>query len=123
MVLFNTYNSCVIQDLRIVTDIWGRAPYLSLFDMVRRIIFISSSILISMAFIRLLPLKVAIFSDEGMDVLFYYLYHSIVLLVIAILLKGAGIVASGGILLLVLVLTVLTLYFMRRVSFFHLVLK
>lgn len=110
-------------DLRVTSDIWGREPYLSLFDMLRRLIFISSSILISMAFIRLLPLKVTLFSDEGRDVLFYYMYHSIVLLVISTLLRSAGIIADGSILLLVFIFTVLTLYFMRRVNFFHFILR
>ena len=43
-------------DLRMTIDIWGREPYLSLFDVLRRTIFISSSILISIAFISLLPI-------------------------------------------------------------------
>ena len=67
-------------DIKVSTDIWGRAPYNSLFDIIRRIVFIMSSIFISIGFVKLVPSKVTnLFCREGKNVLFYYMhqYHCI----------------------------------------------
>jgi len=104
-------------------DIWGRSPYDSMLDLIRRILFLTSSVLISMGVIKLLPLNNSLFSKEGEDVLFYYMYHSIVLYFIAAILQWMGIVANGYILLLVFISTMVILYFLQKIKILHIPLK
>lgn len=113
----------IIIENKIQLDIWGRSPYDSMFDLIRRIIFLTSSILISMGIIKLLPLKISLFSKEGEDVLFYYMYHSIILYFIAAILQRMGIVANGYILLLVFISTMVILYLLRKIKFLHIPLR
>jgi fucose 4-O-acetylase-like acetyltransferase len=114
----------ILFENRIYLDIWGRSPYASCLDIVRRVIFLGSSVLISIAFVRiLLPLKFSLFAKEGKDVLFYYMYHSIVLYVIAYMLRSVGILADGYILIMISLVTMLVLFLLRRVVFLHIPLK
>ena len=111
-------------DIKVSTDIWGRAPYNSLFDIIRRIVFIMSSIFISIGFVKLVPSKVTnLFCREGKNVLFYYMYHSLLLYVISLLLMSANIIADGFVLLLVFFSTLLLLFYLRKVSFLHIPLR
>lgn len=111
-------------DIKVTIDIWGRFPYNSLFDVIRRIVFLISSILLSVGFIKLIPSKVtSYYAGLGRDVLFYYMYHSLLLYGIALLLKSVGIIADGCVLLLVLISTLLLLFYLRRVSILHIPLR
>ncbi len=113
----------IIIENKIRLDIWGRSPYDSLLDSIRRMIFLTSSVLISIGIIKLLPLKISLFSKEGKDVFFYYMYHSIILYFIAAILQWMGIVANGYILLLVFISTMVILYLLRKIKFLHIPLK
>ena len=112
----------VIENI-IRLDYWGRSPYDSMLDLIRRIFFLTSSVFISWGIIKLLPLNISLFSKEGKDVLFYYMYHSIVLYFIAAILQWMGIVANGYILLLVFISTMVILYFLRKIKILHIPLK
>jgi fucose 4-O-acetylase-like acetyltransferase len=111
-------------DIKVSTDILGRAPYNSLFDVIRRIVFLISSLFLSIGFIKLVPSKVInLFCIEGKNVLFYYMYHSLLLYVIALLLMSANIIADGFVLLLVFFSTLLLLFYLRKVSLLQIPLR
>lgn len=111
-------------DFKVIIDIWGRAPYNSLFDVIRRIVFLISSLFLSIGFIKLVPSKVTnLFCIEGKNVLFYYMYHSLLLYVIALLLMSANIIADGFVLLLVFFSTLLLLFYLRKASFLQIPLR
>ena len=100
-------------------DVWGRSPYDTPLDMIRRLVFLSSSIVISIAFIKVLPSKITLFANEGQDVLFYYLYHSIILYLFALFLKYIGVIADGFVLFTIFFVTMVTLYYLRRIAILH----
>ena len=113
----------IIVENRINIDYYGRRPYVECIDILKRVLFLSSSIVISIAFIRILPRKVSLFAEEGRDVLFYYVYHSFVLFVIAEIFCFAGIKASGIGLVVVSLSTLYLLFLGRKITVFHLPLK
>jgi fucose 4-O-acetylase-like acetyltransferase len=108
---------------KIYLDIWGRTPYMSLIDVARRVVFLSSSILISIGLLRVWSVRHSFFAQEGKDVLFYYMYHSIVLYCLAYLLRSAGLQANGLYLLLISIVTMLLLFLFRKVKVLHALLK
>ena len=106
----------IFLENRINIDFYGRRPYVEHIDVLKRVLFLCSSIVISIAFVRILPHKVSIFSKEGRDVLFYYVYHSFVLFIIAEMLEYVGYVVGGLGLLIVCLATLMVLYGCKRVK-------
>ena len=104
-------------------DIFGRKPYHEYMDVIKRVVFLGSSIIISIAFLKALPQKITLFADEGKDVLFYYVYHSFVLFIIAELLKCAGIVVEGFGLLIIVITTLGILFVMKRIKWLNIPLR
>ena len=113
----------IFVENRINIDYYGRRPYVEYIDVLKRVLFLCSSIVISIAFIRIIPRKVSIFAEEGRDVLFYYVYHSFVLFLIAEIFCFAGTKASGVGLVVVSLSTLCLLFLGRKISVFHLPLK
>lgn len=109
----------LIFENQIFMDVYGRRPYVEFADVVKRGVYLSSSIVISIAFIKILPQKISVFSNEGKDVLFYYVYHSFVLFVIASVLDKIGIVVSGIGLLLIVLTTTIILFVCNRIKWLH----
>lgn len=109
----------ILLENKLPLDIHGRKPYVESVDALKRILFLSSSIIISIAFIRLLPQKVSVFSEEGRDVLFYYVYHSFVLFLIATFLSMLNVIVGGVGLVIVSICTLGLLFLCRKISFMH----
>lgn len=108
---------------KIQLDIYGRKPYMESVDIMKRILYVSSSIIISIAFIKVLPQRITLFSGEGQFVLFYYVYHSLVLFALANILGHFNIVVGGVGLVGITLATLSILYGLRRVRIFSMVLQ
>lgn len=113
----------IFVENKINLDIYGRRPYTELMDVIKRVSFLSSSVIISLTFVRMLPQKISVFSGEGKDVLFYYVYHSFVLCTIAEFLWFNGITVGGVGLMLIVLSTMMILYIGRRIQWLHVPLR
>ena len=113
----------IIFENNIYMDVYGRKPYVEFADVVKRSIYLSSSIVISIAFIKMLPQKISIFAGEGKNVLFYYVYHSFVLFLVAELLNMFGVIVGGWGLIVIVLATLGILYSCRRIELLNILLR
>lgn len=113
----------IVIENSIHLDFYGRKPYVGLNDVIKRMVFLFSSIIISIAFVRVLPSKISVFAGEGKDVLFYYIYHSFVLFAIAMLLIQMNCIVGGFGLIFVSLFTLGILFMLRRIKLLHMLIK
>lgn len=103
-------------------DIYGRVPYASLLDFVKRGFFLFSSVIISVAALRCIyppRREMKILVAEGEHVIFYYVYHAFVLLLLSMAINRMGIEQNGFVLIAETLVTILIIYVLRRISLFQ----
>lgn len=106
-----------------VLDVNGKRPYMNIIDAIKRATFLCSSLIISIAFIKILPHGILFFAKEGKRVLFYYVYHSFVLFAIAKFLDLMGVVLDGIGLIIISFITIYILFICRKINWLYIPLK
>lgn len=94
-------------------DFYGRTPYHTPIDALKRLFFICSSLVISCAFLRICPTWYSM-AQEGRDVLFYYIYHSFMLLAVSAIVIASPIHINGLTVIGVALIVMLFLYSIKR---------
>ncbi len=113
----------IFVENRIHLDYYGRGIYQQPLDVGKRVFFVCSSVILSMAFIRCMPKRISYFGEEGRDVLFFYIYHSFVLLLVSWGIDSLHLPLNGITVITIALLTIILLWLARKSKYLYTIMK